>query len=398
VFTKRAGVETHPVELGAEWLDAHSLIPDLVRASGGTVHEAHGRYLARMNGDIVEWNEEPDERLMRRLTTKLRDDRALTDVMRERCAGDEWALAREYLIRYVEGFHAADPAQLSVQWLRDVEATQSADASQLRADDGLDLAARALRPEHDSRCEMRLSTVVTAVGWRRGEVVVSVHPAESPNETGEIRGDVAVITLPLSILRLSPEHPSAVRFTPSLDARRPAFDGLATGDVIKVVFDFDAPFWNDDAATRDMLFLFDWTQRFPTCWTQRPQALARLTTWAGGPQVRRLGEIRGEALAVSALQSLAGMFGRTSEELERAVVGVHLHDWRDDPHALGAYSWVRSGGVDAHRVLAQPLQDALFFAGEATCGEGFNATVRGAAESGRRAADEILAAHARLAH
>jgi monoamine oxidase len=37
------------------------------------------------------------------------------------------------------------------------------------------------------------------------------------------------------------------------------------------------------------------------------------------------------------------------------------------------------------------VSGTLYFAGEATCGEGLNATMEGAVRSGRRAAAELLA-------
>lgn len=388
VFTRRDETGDHPVELGAEWLDAHSSIPDLVRARGGTVHEASGRTLAKLKGETTQWDEEPDERLMRRLTSRLTDDRPVADALRECCAGEEWATARWSLLRYIEGFHAADPKALSTKWLQQVEETQSADASRLRTDDGLDLAAHALRPEDSTRYQLQLSSVVREVRWGRGQVVVSVDAADGTSSR-EIVADAAIITLPLSLLQLADDHPSAVRFDPPLDAKRPALQQLSMGDVVKVVLHFDTPFWEEEASTRDMLFLFDWTQTIPTWWSSKPKESGRLTGWSGGPQVRKLDASRGQSLVEPAIESLAAIVGRSPAHLARTLRVAHVHDWRDDPFALGAYSWVRAGGVDAHRLLAEPLEQTLFFAGEATCGGGYNATVRGAVESGRRAADEL---------
>jgi monoamine oxidase len=51
--------------------------------------------------------------------------------------------------------------------------------------------------------------------------------------------------------------------------------------------------------------------------------------------------------------------------------------------------------MESHRTLARPVAGTLYFAGEATCGQGYNATMEGALRSGRRAADELLAKRAR---
>jgi monoamine oxidase len=48
------------------------------------------------------------------------------------------------------------------------------------------------------------------------------------------------------------------------------------------------------------------------------------------------------------------------------------------------------GGLGAARVLAQPVADTLFFAGEHTDTEGQAGTVHGALETGERAARACL--------
>ncbi len=71
-------------------------------------------------------------------------------------------------------------------------------------------------------------------------------------------------------------------------------------------------------------------------------------------------------------------------------MGAWVHDWQNDPYARGGYSFVTVGGDDARKQLAAPLEDTLFFAGEATDTEGEATTVAGALQSGIRAAREVL--------
>jgi monoamine oxidase len=72
--------------------------------------------------------------------------------------------------------------------------------------------------------------------------------------------------------------------------------------------------------------------------------------------------------------------------LERA----YLHDWQADPFAHGAYSYVIAGGTAARKALAAPVQNTLFFAGEAADTQGESGTVAGALQSGMSAARRIL--------
>jgi monoamine oxidase len=61
-----------------------------------------------------------------------------------------------------------------------------------------------------------------------------------------------------------------------------------------------------------------------------------------------------------------------------------------DPLAGGSYSYARPGAADAREILADPLVERLFFAGEATSRE-HCASAHGAFMSGQRAAREALA-------
>ena len=115
-----------------------------------------------------------------------------------------------------------------------------------------------------------------------------------------------------------------------------------------------------------------------------------LTGWAGGPAAERLA-LRGEESVVGrALDSLTCLLGFMRERLADLLIAWYMHDWQADPFARGAYSYIPVGGLDAPRLLAEPVEDTLFFAREATDLSGRNGTVHGAMASGQRAAGEII--------
>jgi monoamine oxidase len=68
-----------------------------------------------------------------------------------------------------------------------------------------------------------------------------------------------------------------------------------------------------------------------------------------------------------------------------------MHDWSADPFSCGAYSYVTVGGGEARATLGAPLEQTLFFAGEATSTDGQGGTVNGAIETGERAAAAVAA-------
>ncbi len=77
-------------------------------------------------------------------------------------------------------------------------------------------------------------------------------------------------------------------------------------------------------------------------------------------------------------------------ELEAQVQESYFHNWSQDPYSMGAYSYVKAGGLDQLSALAEPVADTLYFAGEATNTEGHTGTVHGALATGERAARLIL--------
>ena len=96
---------------------------------------------------------------------------------------------------------------------------------------------------------------------------------------------------------------------------------------------------------------------------------------------------RGEAAMVNfAADWLAGLYGA---DVKKAIKRSHATRWNHEPLALGAFSAAAPGGQGARRIVAEPLQNTLWFAGEAVH-ETLWGTVGGAWESGERAADAVI--------
>jgi monoamine oxidase len=115
-----------------------------------------------------------------------------------------------------------------------------------------------------------------------------------------------------------------------------------------------------------------------------------LVGWAAGPKAAALERAR--SILTEAVASIARIFGRSTGERAAELEDWQIRNWRDDPFARGAYTWVPVGALDAPEALARPEADTLWFAGEGAHAEA-NGTVHGAIESGERAAAQVLAAH-----
>ena len=236
-----------------------------------------------------------------------------------------------------------------------------------------------------ARVSVHLRATATDVRWDKGRVTVRARVGTG-QEVETFRARALIVTVPLGVLKAPAEEAGGIRFRPDIARHRSALERLDMGPVVKLVLRLREPVWPDDAD-----FLHDDRSAFPTWWTYAPLRAPVLTAWAGGPAAEALRGLAEREILDVALGALSSLLGERRPRLERLVEAWAWHDWQADPLSRGAYSHVLVGGTAAQRALARPVEDTLFFAGEATDAEQ-TGTVSGAIATGRRAAREVLAA------
>ena len=302
---------------------------------------------------------------------------------------------KAWALRFVEGFHAADPARISTHSvIIDGHAEEETEGDRgFHVVGGYKRVIETIVQNMSDRVMVRTGSVIDSVSWGPGSVRVQV-PMEG-SEPVEYTAQKLVVTLPVSILQLQPPTDGAVRFDPPLAEKQDALASMTMGPVARIVLQFDSLFWENPptAGTKalpDMHFLFSDDSVFPTFWTAMPLRLPALVAWSAGPFADAKRGLPHQQLEAEALSALSRTMDAPVDILREKLVKSHFHDWQSDPFSRGAYSYVLTGGVPAQKTLAVPLGNTLFFAGEATQSDGHRATVHGAFSSGRRAADEVL--------
>ena len=393
VWTRHEPGIAVPIELGGEFIHGHAPVNVgwLARA-GSTPMESSDSHRWLKDGELQQrpYFFETVQKTFAKHAASVTHDMSLDTLLNTVLKDELPEEMRTYVRAMAEGFDAADTAKASAraivdEWTGDM----LTDAPQARPEGGYTKLLDALMAAVTANnVHVQLQTVVREVKWARGNVDVT---AESFGRTLHVHAARAVIALPLGVLQLPSYEPDAVKFSPALDSKRNALQRLVSGPVVKIVLKFHSAFWEKlhDEAHRDVAFFHSAESLFPTIWTSLPLRAPVLNAWAGGPRAARL-TARGdtESMVQCALESLTTVFGAKCDvggQLEAAFV----HDWQRDPFAHGAYSYVAVGGGTARDELATPLEDTLFFAGEATDVEEA-ATVTGALQSGERAAREIV--------
>jgi monoamine oxidase len=126
----------------------------------------------------------------------------------------------------------------------------------------------------------------------------------------------------------------------------------------------------------------------PMSFTIRPFGFDYVAGLTGGRVADWL-ERAGVAASVDlAKENLKNAFGT---DIVRHVVGHNVTAWRGDPWVRGAYSAAEPGQAPQRVRLAEPLDDRLFFAGEATSPEAYS-TAHGAHLTGIDTAQQVARA------
>jgi monoamine oxidase len=382
-----------PVELGAEFIHGRGeltlrLLHDAGTAAIDTGGEAwtcsEDRGLRREDRDLWSVAGIVDA------AVALAHDETLDHFLRRFEGNEATRKAAASARAFVEGFDAVDPAIASARAIAE-EWRSGVNFAIARPLGGYLPMFNNLR-DACLAADVRicLSTVVRRISWRRGVVVVD---ANCSGGVRTIHARAAILTIPVGVLRHSGDE-TAVAFDPGLpSAKLEALRRIEMGHVVKVGLWFRTAFWErvQSRRYRDAAFFRCERQPFPAFWTQLPVRSNVVVAWAGGPKAVAL---RGAAEADLIERALNG-FGALFHEPElarREFEGALTHDWTRDPFARGAYSYVAVGPGDARAALAAPVDDTIFFAGEATSIDGQGGTVNGALETGERAAEQAAAA------
>jgi monoamine oxidase len=194
-----------------------------------------------------------------------------------------------------------------------------------------------------------------------------------------LRARPVIVTVPTNVLAAG-----MPRFVPALPAKIAAAEALPLGLADKVYLRLDGA----EAFPADS-HLYGAVDRVRTgTYYLRPLGRPLVEGYFGGAFARDLEEEGERAFASFAIGQLASLLGG---DIRQRLHPIAASAWARDPHAQGSYSHAKPGQADARQLLAAPVDQRLFFAGEACSIEDFS-TAHGAYRSGVSAAEQVIAA------
>lgn len=230
--------------------------------------------------------------------------------------------------------------------------------------------------------EIRTNVVVEGVHVSSDGVRLTIND-------GQMSCSRVIITVPLGVLKAN-----AIFFEPSLpQEKQGAIERIGVGSYEKLIMRFDKFYWprdkqrfnyisdisNQEASLFNVWLNIGYYTGEPILVVYHPGRRARLTN-----------EWSDEEFLVRTIAMMQRLFGDNGYGTIPNPVGYVRTNWQNDPFSRGCVSSDQIGQQpNDRRVLAQPVGERLFFAGEATHPH-FYTTAHGAYETGIRAAREVM--------
>jgi monoamine oxidase len=357
-----------PIDLGCEWLHSADQNPLVARfqALGLTIDRTPPPWANIADSPMFTREEHAAfSRAFQTLETRLEEaasgpDRPAADMMEPGCP---W---NPLLNAFSAFYNGAEFDQVS---LHDYAAYDDTDIN-WRVAEGYGTGLTRLAP---TALPIRLNCPVSVIRHDGPRVVLETA-------LGTLSARAVIVCVPTAILTAG-----ALRFFPELPDKLEAASGLPLGLADKVFLRLDDP----EAFPAEAQLYGDPRRTATGAYHLRPLHRPMIEVFLGGAHARSLEGQGPGAASAFALEELVGLYG---SNIRRTVHVLAETAWATDPLAGGSYSHALPGRAGERARLAAPVDQRLFFAGEACSARAFS-TAHGAWQTGQaagRAAVESL--------
>lgn len=391
IHTLEYGANGQHAEMGAEFIHGDlPLTKSLLDEAGIPYHSASAAMWKYRNGKFIddEYFIENWDELLDKLKA-LEQDITINQFLQQYFSDDEYRQMRQSVQDFVAGYDNADPEKASAFALRK-EWLSEDEGAQYRIEGGYKHLMDHLANEFMATGgTLYLNAIAKNINWQQQQVSVVTRAGITYN------AKQLLIALPLGILQVDVNKEGVILFDPQITDHTQAINALGFGAVIKILFEFDDPFWEKHIdglagkSLKNMGYLFS-EEEIPTWWTQVPDRSNLLTGWLGGPAATAKVNTADEVIMEQGLQSLSNIFSFDPQQLKQKLLSWHVVNWTADRFARGSYAYDTVAAPQAKQKLNTPVVNTIYFAGEYLYDGTAMGTVEAALTSGLTAAQKVL--------
>ncbi len=228
----------------------------------------------------------------------------------------------------------------------------------------------ALIEAYGAPCKVSFNTQATLIDHSGARIKIETS-------RGTLTAGKVIVTAPTNLIANE-----SICFHPALPAKVDAAANLPLGLDDKTMLALDGP----HGLPKDGSLRAATMRTAMGTFHLRPFGQNCIEGFFGGTFARELEDAGEGALIAASIDEIVAILGN---DYRKKLRPLGESRWAHDPFAHGSYSHALPGHADKRAVLAKPVDERLFFAGEATSPHFFS-TAHGAQETGVRAAREIL--------
>lgn len=361
---KLNGFADYTIDTGAQWLHGqNNLLADLIKSKNvkTTLDDSELSYW--FTNQIV--NSLPKDPFI--FEEENLPDVSFKDYAHQQGFGNEY----DNIVEAIAGDQGASASLLSASWnSKDEENWVSGDEDFKFEKSYFDFLEEYIaQPILD---KISLNTAVQSIDYSADKIII-----KDGNNVAH-SADKVIVTVPISILKLN-----EIDFIPKLPSEKTdAFAKFGMGPGMKVFLKFSTKFYED--------VLYGGS----TCGAYVNDTLGKSTSdnillaFIMGDQAANLHALGSDTAITNALlQELDLIY---NGQATASFIASSVFDYTSKPYIKGAYGFSTIGMGNARAVAAQPVDQKLYFAGEAMNINGHHQTVHGAVESGHKAVIDIL--------
>lgn len=224
---------------------------------------------------------------------------------------------------------------------------------------------------------VKFETPITNIDYNDPSQIVLTDSNGETHECTRI-----LVTVPLAVLKSGD-----IGFSPSLPVgTTAAWNRVGMAGGIKVTLTFFVNFWNTQATS---IYTEGYAREYYAAGIGRSNSNRVLTATIVGSQADALAGKTDEEIIALLLADLDEIFdGQATHQFNES--DSFVFDWSKQPYTQGAMSYPIVSGTGAVQTMATPVENRIFWAGEATAFNGNMGTVQGAIESAERAVTELF--------
>jgi monoamine oxidase len=232
---------------------------------------------------------------------------------------------------------------------------------------------------------VQLNSPVKSINYSADPVAITLEDGT------QITGNKVIVTVPVPILK------NGITFSPALPAsKKSALGRLGMDPSMRVILDFKKNFWGDESS-----FIWGGTvgPQYFSGGVGRSEFFQTMSVTINGPKALELSNLNDDVKIVQAIlaemdklyDNQASLFIRTNLPPDEDKMVYFIKDWTKEKYIQGGFSYpLAATTLDDRTALMEPINDRLFFAGEATDISGEPGTINGALISAERVAEDVV--------